>query len=57
MYRRCEKRSGAITVAYDEGLLELLRDVMADIPGVTEKKIIGAYAFWLLAICAVWYSE
>ena len=28
-------------MAYDEGLLERLRDVMADIPGVAEKKMFG----------------
>lgn len=28
-------------MAHDEGLLERLRDVMADIPGVTEKKMFG----------------
>lgn len=28
-------------MAYDEGLLERLRDVMADIHGVTEKKMFG----------------
>ena len=28
-------------MAYDEGLLERLRDVMVDIPGVTEKKMFG----------------
>lgn len=28
-------------MAYDEGLLERLRDVMADVPGVAEKKMFG----------------
>jgi len=28
-------------MAYDEGLLERLRDVMSDIPGVSEKKMFG----------------
>jgi hypothetical protein len=28
-------------MAYDEGLLERLRDVMGDIPGVSEKKMFG----------------
>lgn len=28
-------------MGYDEGLLERLRDVMVDIPGVTEKKMFG----------------
>ena len=28
-------------MAYDEGLLERLRDAMAGVPGVTEKKMFG----------------
>ncbi len=28
-------------MAYDEGLLERLRDVLAEVPGVTEKKMFG----------------
>lgn len=28
-------------MAFDEGLLERLRDVMTDFPGVTEKKMFG----------------
>jgi len=32
-------------MAYDEGLAERLRDLFADHPGITEKKMFGGLAF------------
>ena len=32
-------------MAYDEGLAELLRDSLGDLPGLTEKKMFGGLGF------------
>ncbi len=32
-------------MAYDEGLAELLRDELQDMPGITEKKMFGGLCF------------
>lgn len=34
-------------MAYDEGLAEILRGDLADLPGITEKKMFGGIAFML----------
>lgn len=34
-------------MAYDEGLTELMRNDLADMPGITEKRMFGGLAFML----------
>jgi len=34
-------------MAYDEGLAQILRDDLAEMPGITEKKMFGGIAFML----------
>ncbi|MDJ0628892.1 MAG: TfoX/Sxy family protein [Rhodobacter sp.] len=34
-------------MAYDEGLAEILRGDLADVPGITEKRMFGGIAFLL----------
>jgi TfoX/Sxy family transcriptional regulator of competence genes len=40
-------------MAYDEGLAERLRDVLADSPGMTEKKMFGGLAIMISGNMAV----